>query len=147
MATARANPARFKISRALLPVLLARPPTNSILARNTATTGPDCYASLTSGGYNLLGIGDRGCSGLTNGVNGDQVGTGSSPLNPWLDPLADLECGWSSRGLRRLRLLVLSTPHSGMLGHRPSLPFRHTRRPVFMGLSSPYLLDTKSTAP
>jgi hypothetical protein len=59
--------------------------TSSILAGNTAPTGPNCYASVTSGGYNLLGIGD-GC-GLTNGVNGDQVGTGSSPLDPRLVPL------------------------------------------------------------
>ena len=43
---------------------------------------------MTSGGYNLLGIGDD-CAGLTNGVNGDQVGTGSSPLDPRLDALGD----------------------------------------------------------
>jgi predicted outer membrane repeat protein len=61
---------------------------NTILAGNNAGTGPDCSGSLTSGGYNLVGIGD-GCSGLTNGVNGDQVGTGSSPLDPRLDPLYD----------------------------------------------------------
>jgi hypothetical protein len=44
---------------------------NSILAGNTAWYGLDCYASLTSGGYNLLGIDDGVCSGLTNRVNGD----------------------------------------------------------------------------
>jgi hypothetical protein len=62
---------------------------NSILAGNAAANSPDCQGILTSGGYNLLGISDGGCSGLTNGVNGDQVGTSSSPLVPLLDPLRD----------------------------------------------------------
>jgi Abnormal spindle-like microcephaly-assoc'd, ASPM-SPD-2-Hydin len=61
--------------------------TNTILAGNPAPSTPDCSGTLTSGGYNLVGDGD-GC-GLTNGVNGDQVGTGSSPLDPRLDPLWD----------------------------------------------------------
>jgi hypothetical protein len=30
--------------------------------------------AVASGGYNLLGI-NAGCTGFTNGVNGDQVGT------------------------------------------------------------------------
>jgi hypothetical protein len=62
---------------------------NTVVAGNTATIGPDCIGgSLTSGGYNLLGISD-GCSGLTNGVNGDQVGTFGTPLDPRLGPLQD----------------------------------------------------------
>jgi hypothetical protein len=59
--------------------------TTTILAGNTASGNPDCYGTLTSGGYNLVGSGD-GC-GLTNGVNGDQVGTSSSPIDPLLGPL------------------------------------------------------------
>jgi hypothetical protein len=69
------------------PVMLS----NSILAgnRNTAAAAAnDCAARLISGGYNLLGISDS-CDGLTNGVNGDQVGTGSRPLLPLLNPLGD----------------------------------------------------------
>jgi hypothetical protein len=64
---------------------------NTIVAGNTAFHIPDsdCYyysGSLTSGGYNLVGIGD-GCSGLTNGQNGDQVGSSAGPLNALLGPL------------------------------------------------------------
>ncbi len=64
--------------------------TNTILAGNTAPGSPgtsDCSGTLTSGGYNLVGVGD-GC-GLTNGVNGDQVGTVANPLNARLGPLQD----------------------------------------------------------
>src|SRR5207248_8220600 len=64
---------------------------NSILAANSApqpASGPDCYGPLTSLGYNLLGS-NAGCSGLTNGVNGDRVGTATSLLDPRLGPLRD----------------------------------------------------------
>jgi hypothetical protein len=40
----------------------------------------------SSNGYNLIGNGD-GSTGFTNGINGDQVGTGSNPINPLLGPL------------------------------------------------------------
>src|SRR5262249_52143925 len=61
---------------------------NTIIAGNTAGTGaPDCGGTLTGHNYNPLGVGDS-CSGLTNGVNGNQVGTGGAPLDPGLGPLA-----------------------------------------------------------
>lgn len=60
---------------------------NSILAANTATaSGPDCNGALSTAGYNLLGS-NAGCTGLTNGVNGDQVGSAAAPRNPGLGPL------------------------------------------------------------
>lgn len=60
---------------------------NTIIAANTATgTAPDCNGALASTGYNLLGS-SAGCSGLTNGVNGDQVGSAATPLSPGLGPL------------------------------------------------------------
>ena len=68
--------------------------TNSIIAANLDLSPnpnpkhPDCSGALTSQGYNLLRI-DAGCGGLTNGVNGDLVGTASSPLNALLADLAD----------------------------------------------------------
>jgi hypothetical protein len=49
---------------------------------------PDLSGPFTSGGYNLIGQTD-GSTGLTNGVNGDLVGTGTPPLNPLLGPLQD----------------------------------------------------------
>ena len=56
---------------------------NTILAGNNGpAASPDCSGTLTSGGYNILGS-STGCTGLTNGVNGDQI------TNPQLQPLAD----------------------------------------------------------
>jgi CSLREA domain-containing protein len=58
---------------------------NSIVAGNAATNGPDIDGPA-AGAYNLIGDGD-GESGMTNGTNSDQVGTGASPINPLLLPL------------------------------------------------------------
>jgi uncharacterized repeat protein (TIGR01451 family) len=62
---------------------------NTIIAKNTAPTGPDCsgdFGSSPSGGFNL--IGDIGtCTGFTDMVNGDQVGSSLSPIDPGLLPL------------------------------------------------------------
>jgi hypothetical protein len=61
--------------------------THSIVAGNTAITSePDVDGNFVSNGYNLIGNGD-GSTGFTNGINGDQVGTGSNPINPLLGPL------------------------------------------------------------
>jgi len=64
--------------------------TGTILAQNTASMAPDCGGTLTGGpgGHNLLGD-NSDCSGLTNGVNGDQVGTDANPIDPKLGPLQD----------------------------------------------------------
>jgi hypothetical protein len=55
-----------------------------IVAKNTATTGPDVYGTATSGGYNLVGIATSVVTGFTNGVQHDQVGSSVSPLDPLL---------------------------------------------------------------
>lgn len=64
---------------------------NSIIARNTATgTGNDCAnGPFYSGGYNLIGeIGPNDlCEDFVNGVNGDQVGTPGSAIDPLIGPL------------------------------------------------------------
>jgi uncharacterized repeat protein (TIGR03803 family) len=52
---------------------------NTIIATDLAATSPDVAGSFTSDGYNLVGDG-TGSSGFTS--TGDQVGTGSSPLDP-----------------------------------------------------------------
>jgi hypothetical protein len=63
---------------------------NTIIALNTVTgtntAGPDVSGAFTSQGHNLIGKGDGG-TGFTNGVNGDQVGSIASPLDPNLGPL------------------------------------------------------------
>ncbi len=65
---------------------------SNIVAGNTAISGPDIYndptggGTVTSLGHNLVGDGTG--SGLTNGTNGDQVGTAANPINPQLAALA-----------------------------------------------------------
>jgi CSLREA domain-containing protein len=62
---------------------------NSIVARNGFTgTGPDITGSFQSQGNNVIGTSDAG-SGFASGVNGDQVGTFASPVNPLLAPLGN----------------------------------------------------------
>jgi CSLREA domain-containing protein len=58
---------------------------NSIIAQNSGNQDID-GDSFTSQGFNLIGNGD-GADGFINGVNGDQVGTSLSPLDPLLSPL------------------------------------------------------------
>ena len=59
---------------------------NTIIAGNTSQgTNPDIRGNVTSDGFNFIGI-VGAASGLTNGVNGDQVGSGAG-INPNLDVL------------------------------------------------------------
>lgn len=69
---------------------------NSIISGNTTGyiyNGHDMWARCTSLGHNFLGRenppipGVTSSTGLINGVNGDQVGTSSAPINPLLGPL------------------------------------------------------------
>lgn len=59
---------------------------NTIISGNTGTSSPDCSGKLTSAGNNLLGNGS-GCTGLTNGTNGDMVAPAAPGAN--LGALAD----------------------------------------------------------
>ncbi len=69
---------------------------NTILAANAVRSGTqvDCEASGTTaqivdgpGGHNLIGNA-TGCAQLLGGVDGDQVGSAASPIDPRLAPLA-----------------------------------------------------------
>jgi len=71
---------------------------NTIVAGNSAPSHPDVIGVFTSSGYNLIGRidyttasggGANGVptSGLTNGINHDQVGSIGLPINPLLGPL------------------------------------------------------------
>ena len=64
--------------------------TNTLVAKNIDLGGqnPDCYGTITSRDYNLIGIGDSAGCTLPVLVH-DQVGTASSPLDPILGILAD----------------------------------------------------------
>ena len=63
---------------------------NTIIALNSAmgNNSADCDGSFVSDGYNLIGNGS-GCNGFSQGVNGDQVGTATTPIDPLLLPLSD----------------------------------------------------------
>jgi hypothetical protein len=66
---------------------------NSLIAGNfrgaTGTTRDEVFGRLDPGGdYNLIGDG-TGMTGLSNGVNGNLVGSAAAPLDPLLGPLQD----------------------------------------------------------
>src|SRR5262249_55622792 len=50
--------------------------------------GPDVSGAMISLGFNLIGNG-TGSIGLTDGFNGDKVGTATNPINPLLAALAN----------------------------------------------------------
>jgi hypothetical protein len=57
---------------------------NTIVALNPGLTHFDVSGTVTGASFsNLIGDG-RGISGITNGVNGNQIGTSASPINPQL---------------------------------------------------------------
>ncbi len=63
---------------------------NTIVAGNTATTSPDCFASgksMNSHDYNLIGD-TTGCT-IVGKVSHNLTGVASTPLNPLLAALAD----------------------------------------------------------
>jgi hypothetical protein len=60
---------------------------NTIVAKNMAPSGQDLDAPVVSQGHNLIGNGELTFQTIVNGVNGDQVGTRASPINPKLGPL------------------------------------------------------------
>ena len=57
---------------------------NTIVAENS----PSDIGGFVQGTYNLIGNGS-GMTGISHGINGNLVGTSSSPINPWLGPLQD----------------------------------------------------------
>ena len=59
---------------------------NTIVALNSAATGPDVSGSFASGGYNLIGNG-TGSTGFT--AVGDRLGTAAAPIDPLLNPLTN----------------------------------------------------------
>ena len=63
---------------------------NVIVAGNAAVTNPDIYGTIASGsGNNIIGIGTTDLSGISNGNNGNQIGTSASPINTLLAPLGN----------------------------------------------------------
>ena len=65
---------------------------NTIVANNTdagSSPAPDLRGAVSSSSsYNLIGN-NQGAAGITNGTNGNQVGTNAAPIDPLLAPLGD----------------------------------------------------------
>jgi hypothetical protein len=62
--------------------------TNTIVAGNSAPTAPDISGPVGTADHNLIGDGTG--SGISNGVNGNQVGGNGNPvIDPRLGPLAN----------------------------------------------------------
>jgi hypothetical protein len=65
---------------------------NTIVAGNSSTpnNGSDIYGSVqSSSSYNLVGIADSHFSGISDGSQGNQIGTPANPIDPRLAPLGD----------------------------------------------------------
>jgi uncharacterized repeat protein (TIGR01451 family) len=58
---------------------------NTIVARNTAASGPDFSGAVVSSDHDLIGIG-TGSTGFS-AAHGDLVGTSAAPIDPLLTPL------------------------------------------------------------
>jgi hypothetical protein len=61
---------------------------STIVAGNVAATSPDFAGPLAQASHNLIGDG-TGTTGITNGTNGNLVGTAANPIDPLLNLLAD----------------------------------------------------------
>jgi hypothetical protein len=57
---------------------------NTIVATNVATNGPDVSGAAASNSTNNLVGNGSGLSGISNGTNGNQVGSSTAPINPVL---------------------------------------------------------------
>jgi hypothetical protein len=65
---------------------------NTIVAGNRSSpdSGPDINGRAQSGSsYNLVGIADSTLTGISDGSQGNQIGTLDSPIDPLLGPLQD----------------------------------------------------------
>lgn len=62
---------------------------NTIAAPGNPTTASDCNGNFADlpGGHSLIGDAPS-CGGLTNGTDGDQIGTPEGPIDPLLAPVA-----------------------------------------------------------
>jgi CSLREA domain-containing protein len=76
---------------------------NNIIAENTAPAGTDVFGTFFNATNNLVGVGEPS-TGITNGVDGNQVGSSASPLNPQLAALAD------NGGFTKTRALLETSP-------------------------------------
>jgi hypothetical protein len=101
---------------------------NTIIAGNTAGSGPDVSGVFTSQGYNLIGKTDVFSIGFDAGnpnANQDIVGTSGSPIDPLLGPLA------FNNGPTQTRTLLIGSPaiDTGVCAGIPATDQRGVSRP------------------
>lgn len=110
---------------------------NTLVAENTATTDqPDVSTPtdfpINTGGNNLIGDG-TGANGLTNGVNGDILGTSDAPID------ALLVAGFNTEGF---------TPTIALQAGSPAIDAgNNTFSDPFVDLSNPTELDQRQVDP
>jgi hypothetical protein len=85
---------------------------SSIIARNNAASGPDCWGEQTSAGHNLV-RNRRGCDGFKVGKKHDIVGTKDAPISVKLGVL-----GWHG-GTTRTVLVKAGSPAIDAAGRAP----------------------------
>jgi CSLREA domain-containing protein len=98
---------------------------NSLLAGNNAPIAPDLRVlqGVLTARFNLIGVGSG--SGLTDGVDGNQVGTAAAPIDPKLGALGD------HGGPTRMHALLLGSPaiDAGSMPDCPGTDQRGVSRP------------------
>jgi hypothetical protein len=93
---------------------------NTVVAGNFANNGgmnfqgsnPDVLGTVTAGQGDFIGIGGTSLSGVTDGANGNHVGTMLAPLDPELGPLQN-NGGPTVGGLNLTRVLPTEAPLPG----------------------------------
>jgi hypothetical protein len=119
---------------------------NTIVADNTSGNAPDISGVVnSSSSYNLVGSGD-GLSGISDGVDHNQVGTTDSPIDPLLTPL-----GYYG-GPTQTHALLPGSParEAGDPGSAPTLDQRglpriiagHSDLGAFQTQADPFLVTT-----
>ena len=115
---------------------------NSIVAANTLTypTDPDPDFSgnvVADSAYNLIGDG-TGLSGISNGVNGNQVGSSSAPINPLLAPLGNYG------GLTETMPVQSGSPAIGAGGPCTTLTAAITAQDTVLNVADPAVFESTS---
>jgi predicted outer membrane repeat protein len=72
---------------ALNNTIVAQNFSDSLGAMNFLGAGADVFAHVAAGSGNFIGIGDPLFTGITDGTNGNHIGTAANPLDPLLGPL------------------------------------------------------------
>ena len=107
---------------------------NTIVAENTGIN-PDVKGDFINTRFNLIGDA-TGSNGFTDGVNGNQVGTSTSPITPLLGPLQDNGGPTETHAiLPGSRALDQGDPKLLVFSDGP------TRHPISGGLTLPEFLD------